>query len=405
MTQVLYPLLPSHPQHDLARAQMSGGGTVVTFELDGGKDEAFALHERPVGHRHLQQPRRRQVAGHPPRDDDAPAPDARGASRGGHHRRRRCGSRSASRTSPDLVDDLERPSRWSSRDRRSPSRSLALRSCDPAHGATLAYVRRPGQTGPGACSGSVSGEPRTRAPAARPRRRTAPLAREVPVLDREFGGPAALAPTAASRARPTSSPAAPTLTPMSRAIRRAGAFATRPLQREVGRQVVDDVGGQRADAADARRSRGAVPCPHDRGEHRSSPRSQARLDDDEQDRRCPGPSATAPSPGAAAGGRATRRPRRPVRRRPTTARQAGGTPSDEQRTEQRRSTPPRPAAAPGRAARGRRHVVPAPSRVGAAARARRLSRRSPPAPARQAAYVAAEPDAQAVRTGAGPAGS
>jgi O-succinylhomoserine sulfhydrylase len=41
--QVLYPWLESHPQHELARRQMLGGGTVVTFEIDGGKDGAFAL--------------------------------------------------------------------------------------------------------------------------------------------------------------------------------------------------------------------------------------------------------------------------------------------------------------------------------------------------------------------------
>jgi O-succinylhomoserine sulfhydrylase len=40
---VRYPFLDSHPQRDLAKAQMSAGGTVVTFELDGGKDEAFRL--------------------------------------------------------------------------------------------------------------------------------------------------------------------------------------------------------------------------------------------------------------------------------------------------------------------------------------------------------------------------
>jgi O-succinylhomoserine sulfhydrylase len=40
---VLYPWLESHPQHDLARRQMLGGGTVITFDLDGAKDEAFAL--------------------------------------------------------------------------------------------------------------------------------------------------------------------------------------------------------------------------------------------------------------------------------------------------------------------------------------------------------------------------
>ncbi len=31
---VRYPYLASHPQYELARQQMSGGGTVVTFELD-----------------------------------------------------------------------------------------------------------------------------------------------------------------------------------------------------------------------------------------------------------------------------------------------------------------------------------------------------------------------------------
>lgn len=43
---VKYPFLQSHPQYDLARAQMSGGGTVVTFELadhagSSGKQRAF----------------------------------------------------------------------------------------------------------------------------------------------------------------------------------------------------------------------------------------------------------------------------------------------------------------------------------------------------------------------------
>lgn len=45
---VKYPLLASHPQYELAAAQMSAGGTVLTFALrsareDGGKTEAFAL--------------------------------------------------------------------------------------------------------------------------------------------------------------------------------------------------------------------------------------------------------------------------------------------------------------------------------------------------------------------------
>ncbi len=47
---VRYPFLASHPQYDLARQQMSGGGTVVTFELDAApnaaKDKAFELLDK-----------------------------------------------------------------------------------------------------------------------------------------------------------------------------------------------------------------------------------------------------------------------------------------------------------------------------------------------------------------------
>ncbi|MCK6451387.1 MAG: O-succinylhomoserine sulfhydrylase [Alphaproteobacteria bacterium] len=39
--RVLYPQLDSHPQAALAQAQMALGGTVVTFELAGGKEAAF----------------------------------------------------------------------------------------------------------------------------------------------------------------------------------------------------------------------------------------------------------------------------------------------------------------------------------------------------------------------------
>jgi O-succinylhomoserine sulfhydrylase len=46
VTSVRYPHLPSHPQYALAKAQMSAGGTVVTFEVDGGKDPAFAALNR-----------------------------------------------------------------------------------------------------------------------------------------------------------------------------------------------------------------------------------------------------------------------------------------------------------------------------------------------------------------------
>jgi len=47
---VRYPFLPSHPQHDLAKRQMSGGGTVVTFELDApegkAKERAFEVLDK-----------------------------------------------------------------------------------------------------------------------------------------------------------------------------------------------------------------------------------------------------------------------------------------------------------------------------------------------------------------------
>jgi O-succinylhomoserine sulfhydrylase len=41
VSRVIYPGLPSHPQHALAMAQMGSGGTIVTFEIAGGKEAAF----------------------------------------------------------------------------------------------------------------------------------------------------------------------------------------------------------------------------------------------------------------------------------------------------------------------------------------------------------------------------
>jgi O-succinylhomoserine sulfhydrylase len=43
INRLLYPELESHPQHDLAMRQMTRGGTVVAFELEGGKERAFAF--------------------------------------------------------------------------------------------------------------------------------------------------------------------------------------------------------------------------------------------------------------------------------------------------------------------------------------------------------------------------
>lgn len=43
ITRVLYPFHPDHPQHNLAKTQMDGGGGVVAFEVAGGKAAAFRL--------------------------------------------------------------------------------------------------------------------------------------------------------------------------------------------------------------------------------------------------------------------------------------------------------------------------------------------------------------------------
>ncbi|HLL26658.1 MAG TPA: O-succinylhomoserine sulfhydrylase [Xanthobacteraceae bacterium] len=41
IAKVLYPFRPDHPQVKLAKAQMKGGGTLVSFEVPGGKAAAF----------------------------------------------------------------------------------------------------------------------------------------------------------------------------------------------------------------------------------------------------------------------------------------------------------------------------------------------------------------------------
>ena len=41
VSKVIYPGLASHSQHGLAMAQMGSGGTLITFEVAGGKDAAF----------------------------------------------------------------------------------------------------------------------------------------------------------------------------------------------------------------------------------------------------------------------------------------------------------------------------------------------------------------------------
>jgi cystathionine beta-lyase/cystathionine gamma-synthase len=43
--RVHYPFLKSHPQHDVARAQMTGGGGMVTFEVEGTSEDARRVSE------------------------------------------------------------------------------------------------------------------------------------------------------------------------------------------------------------------------------------------------------------------------------------------------------------------------------------------------------------------------
>ena len=43
VARVVYPGLESHPQRSLVEKQMSGGGTIVTLDLDGGRDHAFRV--------------------------------------------------------------------------------------------------------------------------------------------------------------------------------------------------------------------------------------------------------------------------------------------------------------------------------------------------------------------------
>jgi O-succinylhomoserine sulfhydrylase len=44
--RVLFPWLPSHPQHALARRQMAGPSTLVSFEVKGGQAAAFRVQNR-----------------------------------------------------------------------------------------------------------------------------------------------------------------------------------------------------------------------------------------------------------------------------------------------------------------------------------------------------------------------
>ena len=46
VSRVYYPGLPSHPDHEIAKAQMTGFGGMVTFDLDGRFDRAERVYDR-----------------------------------------------------------------------------------------------------------------------------------------------------------------------------------------------------------------------------------------------------------------------------------------------------------------------------------------------------------------------
>src|SRR3546814_3851458 len=43
LENVLYPFRADHPQYELAKRQMTAGGSVVPFDVKGGRDAAFRL--------------------------------------------------------------------------------------------------------------------------------------------------------------------------------------------------------------------------------------------------------------------------------------------------------------------------------------------------------------------------
>jgi O-succinylhomoserine sulfhydrylase len=46
VARVLYPFRTDHPQQGLAKRQMAAGGTLVTFDIRGGKEDAFRFLTR-----------------------------------------------------------------------------------------------------------------------------------------------------------------------------------------------------------------------------------------------------------------------------------------------------------------------------------------------------------------------
>ena len=218
LARCVYPLLESHPQHELAKAPDVRRRHRRHLRARRRQGRGLRADERAADHRHLQQPRRLQVADHPPGDHDAPPAGRRRRGGGRASPTACCGSRSAWRTCATWSTTSSAP--W------------------PATGRTVApEFDRPvsGFGQPGACRSARR---------VQPGQGWQPGERRHGGTDRRGGAERAL-PGDGDRRRPTrrpcgtarataSSPASahmvtrgPQLTPMSRAIsRRGSALAT-----------------------------------------------------------------------------------------------------------------------------------------------------------------------------------
>ena len=79
VSRVHYPALPDNPQADIFRKQMKSGGSVLAFELEGGKEAAFRVGKALNLVRISNNFGDAKSSRHPPRHDDASALQPGGA--------------------------------------------------------------------------------------------------------------------------------------------------------------------------------------------------------------------------------------------------------------------------------------------------------------------------------------
>ena len=97
MTRLAYPGLKSHPQHELAKKQQRGFGSMLSFDL-GTRDKAGKISRCVEAVSECRVAGRSGVAGFAFGDDDACRADAMRSARRWGSPRGWCGCRSASRT-------------------------------------------------------------------------------------------------------------------------------------------------------------------------------------------------------------------------------------------------------------------------------------------------------------------